>query len=88
METQTFRWMPKELSRNVKIIMFGVERRASPLEDIIGIIKLEGFNLSQPLIKAQFFPSPNLLQPLSKLLNPPSLVEIPLTIPPFFQVFL
>ena len=54
METQTFRWMPKELSRNVKIIMFGVERRASPLEDIIGIIKLEGFNVEKILEEKGF----------------------------------
>ncbi len=49
METQTFRWMPRELSRNVKVIMFGVGRRKNPLEDLIGMIKLEGFNVEKIL---------------------------------------
>lgn len=54
MQKQVFKWMPEELSKTTKVVIFGVERRISPLEDLIGIIKLKGFDVEKMLKEKGF----------------------------------
>ena len=54
MQPQMFKWMPEELSKTTKVVVFGVERRISPLEDLIGIIKLRGFDVEKILREKGF----------------------------------
>ena len=49
MGKQIVKWMPEELSKTTKVVVFGIEKRVSPLEDLIGIIKLEGFDVEKLL---------------------------------------
>ncbi len=54
MEKQIYKWIPEELSKTTKVIVFGVEKRASHLEDLIGIIKLKGFDVEKMLKEKGF----------------------------------
>lgn len=54
MERQKYKWMPEELSKTTKVVVFGIERRVNPLEDLIGIIKLKTFDVEKILKEKGF----------------------------------
>ncbi len=54
MEKQIVRWMPEELSKTTKVVVFGTEGGVNPLEDLIGIIKVKGFDVEKMLGKKGF----------------------------------